>query len=215
MLSRRSWERDIQKFEATWWGDCCNTYGEETKQLAYAKVMGLEPGPWRGGVHWPVWDFAGLSVLDVGGGPSSMLLKSRFDRGVVVDPCTYPLWVAERYAVHGVEYHREPAEDDLSTFADNEFDVALIYNCLEHTLDPERITRQMARVARRVHIFEWVEEPPHPGHPHELHADELAGWLGGNGDARHVWFDELYREIGASSKSPVRQHGWGGVFDTA
>ena len=42
---------DAQEFEAAWWGNCANSYGEETKQLVYARLMELElrdfggPGP--------------------------------------------------------------------------------------------------------------------------------------------------------------------------
>ncbi len=209
-LQRAKWARE-QAFEADWWGDCCNTYGEETKQVAYAKVMGLYPGDWQGGDHWPVYDFDGMRVLDVGGGPSSMLLKASFAVGVVVDPCPYPGWVSDRYALHNIMHRRELAEDELPRFSDDAFDVALIYNVLQHTLSPEDILREMARVAKRVHLFEWVETEPHPGHPHTLHADEMESWLRA-GDSRHVWLDEQYNEIGADSPSTVRQHAWGGVF---
>lgn len=213
-LTRNKWQGSVQKFEADWWGDCANTYGEETKQIAYAKVMGLDPGPWKGGDKWPAWDFGGKTVLDVGGGPSSMLLKSRFTHGIVVDPCPYPDWVTARYEAHDIEHYRQAAEDWLPSLDENEIDVALIYNVLQHTLDPEAICREMRLAAKEVRIFEWVDLEPHPGHPHELHAAELAQWLDGDGDStmRHVWLDETYQEISAESDSPVRQHGWGGVF---
>ena len=29
-------------WEKNWWGNCCNTFGEEFKQLAYADKMGLK-----------------------------------------------------------------------------------------------------------------------------------------------------------------------------
>ena len=213
MLTRNKWQGTVQKFEAEWWGDCANTYGEETKQIAYAKVMGLDPGPWKGGDHWPVWDFAVKDVLDVGGGPSSMLLKSKFASAGVIDPCDYPDWVEARYETHGVRFERRPAEDALSEYGNHSVDLALCYNVLQHTMDPEKICREMRRVAKTVRIFEWVDLAPHPGHPHELHAEELTEWLGGNGTTRHAWLDESYQEIGPESDSPVRQHGWGGWFE--
>ncbi len=211
MLTRDKWQGTIQQFEAEWWGDCANTYGEETKQIAYAKVMGLDPGPWKGGDHWPLWDFSGKKVIDVGGGPSSMLLKSSFDTAFVVDPCPYPDWVKYRYSAHGILYRREAAEDALPLFPDDAVDVALIYNVLQHTMDPMKIVQEARRVAKRLHIFEWVDMPPHPGHPHELQSDRLEDWCGGSGT--HVWLDETYQPIGADSDSPVRQHGWGGMFE--
>ena len=30
------------KWESEWWGDCLNTLNEETKQIVYAKKMGLK-----------------------------------------------------------------------------------------------------------------------------------------------------------------------------
>lgn len=211
MLTRQDWSKE-QAFEADWWGDCCNTFGEELKQLAYARVMGIYPGDWRGGDHWPVYDFGGTAVLDVGGGPNSMLLKAdNFTFGVVVDPCSYPQWVSGRYAIHDIVHRRELAEDELPRFQDQAFDIALIYNVLQHTLNPERIVREMTRVAKRIHLFEWVDTPPHPGHPHTLRSEDLASWLPA-GEGRHVWLDEQYKEIRASSRSVVRQHAWGGRF---
>ncbi len=211
MLTRETWAGINTKFEASWWGDCANTYGEESKQIAYAKVMDLDPGTWHGGDHWPVWDFGDTKVLDVGGGPTSMLLKSRFGVGVVVDPCPYPSWVTERYLTHDIDQRIEAAEDFLPQIADGYFDTVLCYNVLQHTMDPELICKEMARIAAEVRLFEWVDLPAHPGHPHELHADELSHWLDSTA-GRHVWLDEQYQEIDEHSDSPVRQHGWGGVF---
>lgn len=209
-MNRADWERDVQSFERNWWGDCASTYGEETKQVAYARVMGLDPGSWRGGDAWPRWDMAGKRILDVGGGPVSMLLKSSFDWGVVVDPCTYPSWTTERYATHGVVVEREPAEDYLARVPNASFDEAWCYNCLQHTLDPEAIVHGMRRAARTVRLFEWVDQPPHEGHPHELTSGLLAEWLGINEHAgRTVWFSEQYEEV-AAGKGVA--HGWGGAF---
>lgn len=211
-LTRKQWAGKVQHFERDWWGDCSNTYGEESKQIAYARVMGLDPGTWRGGDKWPNYDADGKRVIDVGGGPSSMLLKAHARFAVVVDPCEYPAWVTHRYDAHNVRLIRRPAEDQLPEYEDNAFDEAWCYNVLAHTYDPELVCRQMARIARVVRIFEWVNEAPHPGHPHELDADLLTAWLLKDGNARHVWLDEQYQEIGRESPSPVRQHAWGGVF---
>jgi len=68
-----------QDFEADWWGSCANTYGEESKQIVYARLMNLSPQNLDG--HWPVYDIDGGSVLDIGGGPSSMLLVGAFLKG--------------------------------------------------------------------------------------------------------------------------------------
>src|SRR5262249_42878249 len=101
----------------------------------------------------------------------------------------------------------EPAEDYLSRLDDACFDTALCYNVLQHTIDPELIYRQLRRIAHTVRVFEWVEEPPSPGHPHRLRGNRLAGWLGG-GDFRDAWMDEQYNEV---AQGDAVVHGWGGV----
>jgi hypothetical protein len=208
MVTRETWETEIQQFEAGWWGDCANTYGEETKQIAYARVMGLDPGKWSGGIPWPTWDFSGKRVLDVGGGPSSMLLKSTFEQATVVDPCMYPRWVYVRYDAHHVSYFKEPAEDYLKDC--EPVDVALMYNVLQHTIDPELIVRQLRRAAKRIHVFEWVDMAPSPGHPHEFSVETFREWFEAEGTS--VWFDDQYKQVANTASSAI-QHGWGGAFD--
>ena len=210
-VTKEQWSKE-QGFESQWWGDCTNTFGEESKQIAYSKAMGIFPGPWRGGDHWPIYNFSGKKVIDIGGGPVSMLLKSSVGSGTVVDPCNYPDWVGHRYAAHKITYVRAAAEDYLPKQDSKKFDLALIYNVLQHTIDPELIIRQTCRVAHALAIFEWVDTPPHPGHPHTLRSAELESWIGGQ-TGTHLWLDEQYNEIGKLSKSPVRQHAWAGYFN--
>ena len=97
---------EAQRFEQDWWNDCLHTFGEETKQLTYANRMGL--GSYEDDGRWPTYDLGGRSVVDIGGGPVSILLKC-VNRGVsyVVDPCDYPEWVQARYDCAGVELRRE------------------------------------------------------------------------------------------------------------
>lgn len=163
------------RFEASWWGNCQNTYGEETKQLVYARYMQLVANDLGG--PGPEIDLQGASVLDVGGGPCSLLLKCR-NKGAaaVVDPCPYPAWVLDRYAIAGIEHYGVDAESFLLTVDD--VDEIWIYNVLQHVQDPELIVRESRRCARRIRLFEWLDLPPHPGHPHELNELTLQDWLG-------------------------------------
>jgi 2-polyprenyl-3-methyl-5-hydroxy-6-metoxy-1,4-benzoquinol methylase len=177
-----NWD-EVNEWERQWWGDCTNTFAEETKQITYAHRMGLQNV--SDGAHWPYYDLAGKSVLDIGGGPTSMLLKCHSGGlRVVVDPCRYPDWVRTRYEVAGITYVVERGEDidgiDQVVNAPR-FDEAWIYNVLQHTDDPERIVRHARTYARSVRLFEWVDIPPHHGHPSELRADRLSEWLGGYG----------------------------------
>lgn len=174
---------DHQDFESDWWGTCVNTFGEETKQITYAQRMGLKTVVTDG--HWPVYDMLGKSVLDLGGGPVSMLLKC-INLGVatVVDPCAYPPWIDERYAIAGINYYRVAAEDLLPTaglLPTPTFDECWIYNVLQHVRDPEQIIYNARASADLVRVFEWIDIPAHLGHPHELKAAQLSRWLGGYG----------------------------------
>ena len=166
-----------QELERDWWSTCTTTFGEEAKQLTYAHKMGLINEP-RGG-HWPVYDMQGRSVLDIGGGPVSMLLKCvNLGGAVVVDPCPYPDWVTARYEAAGIELVAGGGED----FRDERvFDEALLYNCAQHVIDPELIIATAKRQALTLRIFEWIETPSSLGHLHTLHADDLNRWIGGTG----------------------------------
>jgi hypothetical protein len=82
------------EFEKAYWGDCCNTFDEETKHFVYAKLMGIPR-------HGHGFSVDQKSILDLGGGPVSMLLKTKgFTKAKVVDPITYPQWTQLRYVAH-------------------------------------------------------------------------------------------------------------------
>jgi hypothetical protein len=173
---------DHQQWERNWWGNCSNTYGEETKQLTYAQRMGLEIVPDLG--RWPVYNLAGMSVIDLGGGPVSMLLKTKGGgRMVVVDPCGYPNWVARRYAIHGIDYVVMPAEQYR---APRWFDECWIYNVLQHVENPIAVLDTAIMVSKRLRIFDWLETEPCEGHPNTLHREELDSHLHGYGTVEEL-----------------------------
>jgi hypothetical protein len=170
------WEQ-AQKFEKNWWGTCTNTLGEELKQLTYAKRMGIKFSK-RDGIPFII-DLQGKTVVDIGGGPNSLLLKLENGKGIVVDPCDYPNWVKERYWIANIEYIKMAAEDvpESILVTANE---AWIYNCLQHTKNPEEIIRK-AKLTGKVRIFEWIDAEVNEGHPHQLTEENLNKWLGGKG----------------------------------
>lgn len=177
MTSTEQWQT-AQEHERKWWSLCTNTFGEEVKQLLYAEKMGLE-----------IYDDGnspfniradGKKILDIGGGPVSMLLKCDRVRGTVVDPCDYPAWVKDRYIVAGIEYIKQPAENS-DIYLGREYDEAWIYNCLQHTVDPEKIIANAKKVAKTIRIFEWIDHPVNAMHPQMLTEEKLNEWLGGSG----------------------------------
>lgn len=175
-----TWQ-DHQATERAFWGDCLRTFGEEAKQLEYAWRMGLRQIPHGG--QWPVYDLQGKNVLDIGGGPVSMLLKC-VNRGhycTVVDPCEYPDWVRIRYVDADIDYKQKKGEDLGMTKEGTPFAEVWIYNVLQHTDDPEKIIAYAKRAAPVLRIFEWINFPPHEGHPHELKEELLDEWIGQKG----------------------------------
>lgn len=180
-------EQTPQEWELEWHGACTNSFGEEAKQITYAHRMGLVNEPRYG--KWPCYDLRGASVLDIGGGPSSLLLKCVNGWGIVVDPCPYPQWVADRYGAAGsfnhaeyeaatIMYRRRPAETFDHT---DKLTEAWCYNVLQHVADPEAVIETAKRNAGLLRIFEWIETETNVGHPHSLHAEELDRWIGGTG----------------------------------
>jgi 2-polyprenyl-3-methyl-5-hydroxy-6-metoxy-1,4-benzoquinol methylase len=174
---------ETQDFERRWWGTAQNTYGEETKQLVYARYMQLTAMDLGG--PGPEIDLAGYCVIDIGAGPCSLLLKCRNGQNlIVVDPCPYPQWVAERYLEAGISYLPVKAEDFLPSAP--KVDEVWIYNVLQHVEDPGAVVRGARASAKTVRMFEWLDLPPHPGHPHELRKTDLEEWLGAYGNSGHL-----------------------------
>lgn len=171
-------------FELQYWGDCTNTYDEESKQYVYARLMGLK----RAGFSF---DASSKSVIDIGGGPVSMLLKCvhRGELCVVVDPLMnrYPSWVRDRYRTADIASIGATGENVVDALmlkpdACNKFDEAWIYNCLQHVEDPAWIISNARALAPVLRIFEWINIPAHEGHPHTLTREKLDEWIGGTGN---------------------------------
>jgi hypothetical protein len=58
------------------------------------------------------------------------------------------------------------------------WDEVWIYNVLQHTVDPRLIIENAKRAAPVLRLFEWIDLPPHDGHPHMLTAPALRDWIG-------------------------------------
>ncbi len=158
-------------FEASFWGDCTNTYAEEMKQYMYGEYMGLEIRH-----HW--FMAPRPRILDVGGGPVSMLLKTwGLKEGLVWDPLPYPSWTDERYKAKNIRVRRAYGED----LDESGWDEVWMYNCLQHTTDPAKIIRNCLRAGRVFRIFEWIDIPAYEGHPQMLTKPLLDEWIGIDG----------------------------------
>lgn len=181
---------DDQEWERQWWNQCTNTLREELLQMEYAKRMGLEIFKTDRSPYNINFNYKG--VLDIGGGPVSMLLKGyNFSFACVADPCSFPDWVAKRYEAAGIHYMKKPAEELLFK---REWDEVLIYNVLQHTIDPKRVLDNARGCGKIVRVFEFIDAGIGQGHPHNLTEAGLNEWLGIKGTT------EDFREHGAVGK---------------
>lgn len=179
-------------YEKGFWGNCTNTYTEETKQLEYAKYMGLSVS--TQGAYTEIVGLEGKSVLDIGGGPTSLLLKTRgLVKSKVIDPLQYPTWVYNRYDSANIGWEIQYGEQ--ITEVDNSFDEVWIYNVLQHTTNPEQIIDHAKRIAPVIRMFEWINLPSYPGHPQALTKERLDSALSAigqvglveNTDCYYIW----------------------------
>lgn len=162
---------EATKWESAWHGNCVNSYQEESKQIEYAKRMGLNPVNIDG--RYPVYDMGGKTVLDVGGGPYSMLLKCINVKGTVVDPGNYPSWVEERYKAAGITYIKMKAE----VMNPVGFDEIWMYNCLQHTENPRKICKKIKAGGKILRIHEWLDTPISDGHIQTIREEKLNKWF--------------------------------------
>lgn len=179
--------KEAQAWELDWHSDCLNTYGEEEKQLTYARKMGLHF--FHDGKTPYNIDLQGKSVLDIGGGVHSLLLKC-LNRGecAVVDPILkgVPGWVIGRYKEAGIDPVMDMAENvgqvgHPSFFGGKVFDCSIGYNVLQHTDDPAKIIANALSVSRVVRWFDWIDTGISIGHIHNLTEEKLNTWFGGQG----------------------------------
>lgn len=192
-----NWKK-AQDYESNWWSDCTNTLNEEIKQQTYAKYMGLNRVTSESGYPY---DISGKSIIDIGGGPVSLLLKT-INRGTcwVVDPVKYPDWVMERYKVASIHYSQGPGENINLIKTILNFDEAWCYNTLQHVQDPGKIIENIRKIAKRLRIFEWIDTKTNVGHPHMLTEEKLNNWIGKPGivinlDGENNCFGKAYYGI--------------------
>lgn len=170
---------EAQREELGFWGNCANTLGEEMKQLIYARYMSLNL--FHDGSKGYNIDMQFNSILDIGGGPVSLLLKCiNREYCVVVDPAKYPEWIYDRYEDNAILPMQIMAEDICNKKYTNltSFDEVWIYNVLQHTVDPKKIIENAKKVGKTLRIFEWIDSETNTAHPHSLTRHQLEEWIG-------------------------------------
>jgi len=185
-VSKKVWGK-AQAWELDWHSSCVNSFHEEEKQLVYAIKMGLIRTPTPKTPY--NFDLEDKSILDIGGGAYSLLLKCvNFDMAVVIDPLMdkYPSWVRNRYIEKGILPLKEKGEDLGGKKISSKYDEVWIYNVLEHTQDPKKIIKNALAAGNIVRVFEWVGTRINDGHIHSLKAKELDKWLKGKGKVEKI-----------------------------
>jgi FkbM family methyltransferase len=163
-----------------------NSYHDETLQYYYAEKIGLATDGW----YWI--DLQGKSVLDIGGGPSSFLLKTfNAGRRKVIDPLKYPDWVVARYKSTNIEVEQIAAED----MDEHGWDEVWLYNVLQHVRDPLKVIENIKKAGKVVRVFEFLEVPASDVHPHVLTADMLDNAFGFKGTIEIMNQDKVYAKV--------------------
>jgi len=167
-----------------------NFYLENTKQLKiYAPRMKLSVNPWFN------IDFDNKSVIDVGGGWDSILLKGvNLKNALVIDPLIEkaPNWIKERYKDANINYESGKAETMIAQSP--KWDMALCYNLLQHTEDPQKIVDNLKNIVNEIRVFEWINVPADDLHLHILTTEKLNEWFGVEGIVEHIDMENCFSE---------------------
>jgi hypothetical protein len=129
-----------------------------------------------------------ISVVDFGGGPTSLLLKGTGIRlRHVVDPLPLTDDEKKRYAGEKIVYHQTMAENfDAEP---KMFEEVWGYNCLQHVQVPEMILdRVRALQPKRIRWFEWVNVPESIVHPHMIDSKWLINQILRNSEYQSEFF---------------------------
>lgn len=160
--------------EAGYWGDCYSevAFGETCKQRMYMPAMGLTA------VDGMI-DLQHKSVIDIGGGPVSMLLRCfNATNLLVIDPIDWPESVKRRYANYGIKVLQCGGESQQVAYL-QVADEVWIYNCLQHVFNPIEVLKTAKNLGKKIRIFEWLFTAPDECHPHTLTPELLLNGLRG------------------------------------
>lgn len=190
-----AWQSAL-KWEAAWWGDKPTERWthEVEKQKTYARLMGL-PSDLKMGKK---------NILDVGCGPTSMLLRAEHGgKSVGVDPLPISKEMKKRYKDHDIRFFNVKGEDlfkdgnGTQTLREFLFDEVWIYNCLQHVDDPATVLANVVSAAKTIRIFEWINMGVCAGHLHNLTEDtfkifKTPQWT------RHIWNTGFLTDFGGT-----------------
>lgn len=122
------------------------------------------------------------TVTDIGCGPTSLLLRLGTQRvmggSVAVDPLKFTELDERQYQQAGVRRVVSPAE----TYRGEATDEVWMYNCLQHTIDPQAVLATVRLHAKKtIRIFEWTHVPTDNMHLHKITESMIINDLSRNG----------------------------------
>lgn len=191
-VDKHIWDVAIEHENKGWqFEDQAAYFGHENGNLhgqiqTYAKHMNLfkdfgVKGATKNKLNYKekIFDLKGKSVVDICGGPSSLLLRCfNFSKAVVVDPGNFPDYIVNRYKEAGIEVAKVPAE--LFVY-EQPVDETWIYNALAHVYNPTAILLNAKSNSKTMRIIEGVNCGTNIQHPQNLLSEEFENVLGQKG----------------------------------
>lgn len=163
-----AWET-AQVAERAYW------YPTGGSDLSSRRAVERELQAWYAGLLF-IADAKPVTVLEIGAGPQGLLTRYAASARlkIAVEPMRLTFADAELYAARGVERHEMSIERWHELNPDVVADEVWMTNVLQHVERPEAVT-VIARMhaARRVRLFEWVNEPVSVVHLHSLNASDI------------------------------------------
>lgn len=143
-------------------------------------------------------DTQNMEILDVGGGPISLITLLSAKKRIVLDPLT------EEYKKYfPCPYHIKAFGENIP-FENNSFDLVVTTNALDHTENPSKTVEEMNRVLRSGGYFAVMCTEnnalthPHPAHVHNLTSDFI-----------HDLLDDKYETVWELNyKKDKYRYGW-------
>lgn len=184
-----NWEKSIS-LESDYWDRYSSEIHTVIQQERYLENLDIYKD--YSGIHGKSsmdLDFKGKKVIDIGGGPCSILLRANGGKrrelnptieswgvdksttktanGVVIDPVICSEYVKIRYNYFNIDFINDDAESLYKYYNEiNYFDEAIIYNCLQHVMNPVEILDQVIKVSKKIRICEPINVPTDALHLH-------------------------------------------------
>lgn len=140
-------------------------------------------------------DVSNRHIIDIGGGPISIMLHFNLKKSTVVDPLSITDQHLNAYLAKSIFFIQEKAEDFLSDYNGIKYDEVWMYNCLQHTKDPEFILRNLHKVSKVLRISEPCNTVVNDAHPHTFTPEwyhKILSEISTKGEWNQVNYDHPY-----------------------